>query len=339
MHSDKLSLTSILSYISIIYILGVIISSLFFIVGLVKIIHIILTNPSEKLRKYRLIKTSKLVVPFSLFKWIIINPENYSTNDVQQIVTHEKMHAFQLHSFDLIFVEVLVILLWFNPFIYWYRKSIREVHEYLADQAVVENGIDRKEYQKLLFYQISGKQLIGFSNRFSYSLSKNRLKMLTMMKSKNISKTKIALAIPFIAVFMMFFTNCEFEYSNSEEKEKTGLVIIEGITEVEEKVFLTPDVMPKFDGKDVDQFRYYIQKNVKYPKVAQEKGIEGKVFVQFNVSSTGEIKDITVPRGVDPSLDKEAIRVVKSSPKWTPGLVDGKPVSVQFTFPIVFQLQ
>ncbi|PLX13510.1 MAG: hypothetical protein C0597_11620 [Marinilabiliales bacterium] len=337
----KFTWNSFSDYLSLVYITGVFISIAFFLFGLGRIIILILKNQSKALGKYKIVETSESIFPFSLFKWIIINPDKYSSEDIKQIIAHEKMHAFQLHSIDLILIEVLVILFWFNPFIYWYRKSIREVHEYLADQAVVENGFDQIDYQKLLLNQVTGNRFIGLTSRFSYSLSKNRLKMLTMMKSKNISKIKIALAIPFITAFVLFFTNCEKQKSETDDlketKDKTGLVIIDDLKS-EEEVFTDADIMPKFEGNDPDEFRYFIQKNVKYPKAAQEKGAEGKVFVKFTVGSDGEVKDIKVLRGVDEYLDQEALRVVKSSPKWTPAIKDNKAVAVQFTFPITFKL-
>jgi len=346
-YSGKLTFAAILEHLKAIYFLGVIILSAFFLFSLSKIGSIVIRNTSYKISKYRIIETTDNIVPFSLFKWIIINPEKHSSEDIKQIIAHEKIHAFQLHSLDLIFIEVLVILFWFNPFIYWYRKSIREIHEYLADQAVVENGFDYLDYQKLLLNQATGSRFIGLTSRFSNSLSKNRLKMLTMMKSKNISKIKIAIAIPFIAAFIVFFANCETKDSEMNEnlesentikqEEKKGLVNTEDLTSSEE-VIKNPDIMAKFDGKDPDEFRFYIQKYVKYPKTAQEKNVEGKVFVQFVVGSNGEVRDVIVVRGVDEYLDQEALRVVKSSPKWTPAMQDNKPVAVRFTFPINFRL-
>jgi len=107
----------------------------------------------------------------------------------------------------------------------------------------------------------------------------------------------------------------------------------------EQEVFFVVEDMPTFQGQSSDAFRIYIQQNLKYPIIAQENGISGRVFVQFDVNERGEITNAVVVRGVDPSLDKEALRVVKSSPKWTPGKQRGRPVRVRFTFPIVFQLQ
>jgi protein TonB len=107
----------------------------------------------------------------------------------------------------------------------------------------------------------------------------------------------------------------------------------------EEEVFIIVEDMPKFQGGDQNAFRKWIQDNLRYPEIAAENGISGKVFVQFAVNSKGQVVDAKVIRGVDPALDKEALRVVTSSPRWEPGKQRGKPVKVQFTFPIVFVLQ
>lgn len=108
----------------------------------------------------------------------------------------------------------------------------------------------------------------------------------------------------------------------------------------EETVFIIVEDMPTFNGKEASiGFREYIAKNLDYPDIAAENGIEGRVIVQFAVNSRGQVVNARVVRGVDPALDKEALRVVNSSPKWSPGKQRGKPVSVQFTFPINFVLQ
>jgi len=107
----------------------------------------------------------------------------------------------------------------------------------------------------------------------------------------------------------------------------------------EEEVFFIVEDMPSFQGKGQEGFREWIAQNLRYPEIAAENGISGKVYVQFAVNSKGEVVDAVVVRGVDPALDKEAVRVVMSAPKWEPGKQRGKPVKVQFTFPINFVLQ
>jgi protein TonB len=108
----------------------------------------------------------------------------------------------------------------------------------------------------------------------------------------------------------------------------------------EEEVFYIVEDMPTFNGGDpATEFRKYIAQNLRYPEIAAENGISGRVIVQFAVNKMGSVVDAIVVRSVDPALDKEAIRVVMSSPKWTPGKQRGKAVKVLFTFPINFVLQ
>ncbi len=135
----------------------------------------------------------------------------------------------------------------------------------------------------------------------------------------------------------------ELELEDTEADEATQVEIVE-FTEEEEvvdeqEIFLVVEDMPTFQGQEKDAFRIYIQQNLKYPPIAQENNISGRVYVSFVVDRDGSITNVQVVRGVDPSLDKEAVRVVKSSPKWTPGKQRGRAVRVSFTFPIVFQLQ
>ncbi|MFP4620017.1 MAG: energy transducer TonB [Bacteroidales bacterium] len=109
--------------------------------------------------------------------------------------------------------------------------------------------------------------------------------------------------------------------------------------EEEKKVFVVVEDMPEFKGGGINAFRQYVQKNLKYPTVAAENGIEGTVFVKFVVDTDGGISNVAVMRGVDPSLNGEAMRVIRNAPKWEPGQQRGKAVRVQFTIPIVFKLQ
>jgi len=136
----------------------------------------------------------------------------------------------------------------------------------------------------------------------------------------------------------------ELILEDTEADQNTEVEIVEfdmgeEVVEEEPEVFYVVEDMPTFQGKSKDAFRIWIQQNLKYPQIAAENGISGRVFVSFVVNEKGEVTNVQVARGVDPSLDREAVRVVKSSPKWTAGKQRGRPVRVSFTFPIVFQLQ
>ena len=105
-----------------------------------------------------------------------------------------------------------------------------------------------------------------------------------------------------------------------------------------EKVFDMVEQMPTFPGGQ-QELMAYLGKNIKYPTIAQENGTQGRVIIQFVVERDGTISDVHIARGVDPYLDKEAVRVVQSMPKWIPGKQNGKAVRVKFTVPVMFRLQ
>lgn len=105
----------------------------------------------------------------------------------------------------------------------------------------------------------------------------------------------------------------------------------------EQKIFVVVEKMPEFPGGE-EAMRRYLARNIRYPLIAQENGIQGRVICQFVVNSDGKIVDVQVVRGVEASLDEEAIRVIKSMPNWTPGKQGGKNVRVKYTLPIRFKL-
>ena len=121
-------------------------------------------------------------------------------------------------------------------------------------------------------------------------------------------------------------------------KAKEEIAQPEPPKEEENKVFDVVEEQPSFPGGPAAMMQW-LKDNIKYPVVATENGIEGRVIVQFVVSKTGSISDVRVARGVDPSLDREAIRVVSSMPKWTPGKQNGTTVNVRYTLPVTFKLQ
>ena len=134
----------------------------------------------------------------------------------------------------------------------------------------------------------------------------------------------------------------EFEFESTEADDQTLInavpVIQEEETEEESEVFIIVEDMPEFPGGEL-ALRKWIGSNIKYPVIAAENGIQGKVYVTFVVDKDGSISNARIARGVDPSLDQEALRVVNQLPKWKPGKQRGKPVRVSYTVPINFQLQ
>lgn len=135
----------------------------------------------------------------------------------------------------------------------------------------------------------------------------------------------------------------ELEILDTEATEETEIefqevTVEEEVEEVADEVFVIVEQMPTFPGGDLE-LRKFLAQSVKYPVIAQENGIQGRVFVRFVINQKGEVTNVEVARPLDPNLDKEAVRVVKSMPKWTPGMQRGKPVKVSYTVPINFVLQ
>jgi len=190
------------------------IKSIYYVVSTILIIRILIVTlalvfrfyKSERVKvgNYTLISTNKQNT-FSFFHWIFINQRNTTNEEFQQIVLHEKIHASQYHSIDLILIELLAAVMWFNPLVWMMKKSIQLVHEYLADEGALSTGIDRLRYQALLVNQTAEERLICLSSSFNHSLIKKRMIMMTKSKFNQKSKLRILTLVP-ITAFALLFT-------------------------------------------------------------------------------------------------------------------------------------
>ena len=115
--------------------------------------------------------------------------------------------------------------------------------------------------------------------------------------------------------------------------------VVEEVVEEEAIPFALVEEKPRFQGGDANTFSKWVNSKLVYPEIAKENGVQGRVTLQFTVNTDGSVSNVTVLRGVDPSLDKEAVRIVSSSPKWEPGRQRERPVKVTYTFPVIFQLR
>ena len=134
-------------------------------------------------------------------------------------------------------------------------------------------------------------------------------------------------------------------FMNLEDDSSLGVEIMDYV-EVEEEVveeeaipFQLVEEKPSFQGGDANQFSKWVNSRLQYPEIAKENGVQGRVTLQFTVEKDGSVTKVKVLRGVDPSLDKEAVRVVSMSPKWKPGKQRDRAVPVTYTFPVIFQLR
>lgn len=364
-----------------------------FIFRLIQIFVLIHKNDVHQTGSIKFVPVDKNFSPFSFLGYVFISPEREHEKGYEKMVAHEMEHIKQGHTFDLLVLEIMSIFQWFNPFMWILKRVIRENHEYLADQAVINSGINPVHYKQLLLNQTVGFQ-IEMANNFNSSLIKKRIKMISKIRSSKLAVTKIIFGILVASALVIAFA-CE--QKESVEALETGAAIsaqnnqitikstilddgrikIDGTKEDVEKfknffasspgfemqtdslgnvyliktkevksavvpegenVFFIVEEMPEFPGGEL-ALRKYIANTIKYPESAVKKGIQGKVYVTFVVTKDGAIANAKIARGVDTSLDKEALRVVNSLPQWKPGKQKGENVNVQYTVPINFVLQ
>jgi TonB family protein len=329
--------------IMFIYLCGAIILFFLFIYRLLHIIALILNNENEVKNGVRTVKIDRDTTPFSFFNFVFISKNNADSQGMKEMLAHELEHVRQGHSYDVMFFELLTIIQWFNPFIWILKRSIRENHEFLADHGVLKPEVSSAAYRMLLLNSAIIQQPV-IANNFNYSLIKIRIKMITKIKSSKTAALKLSMGI-FVAASLLAIFAFDNERNLVQDKKSTdkqAKVIAndqQKPTSTDEQAFIVVEQPASFQGGDVQTFGVWVQKNVNYPATAKVKGISGKVFVQYVVSTTGEVEDVKVVRSADPLLDEEAVRVVKSSPKWEPAKQRGAKVKQQFTMPISFVLK
>jgi len=338
----------------VIYLIGASLLIIRTILGIVRVC--ILKQKGKVVSKdgYSIVYMKQKLAPFSFLKTIYLNDALADGPDKSSIISHERIHVRQLHTYDNLFIEFFLAIFWFNPFMWFLKGALRNTHEYLADNGVLIGSTSRTSYQSLLLKQIIGLTPIVLTSSFNSTIKK-RIKMMCRNKSSVLAKFKPLLLVPMIILLTLVFACNEIledpTLNNMQEKIADEMELVTEAPDetvdnqtdtaaVDEEVFYIVEEMPTFNGGEpATEFRKYIGQNLQYPEAAKENGTEGRVIIQFAVNKKGEVVDAIVVRSVDPDLDKEAVRVVMSSPDWEPGKQRGKAVKILFTFPINFVAQ
>ena len=300
---------------------------------------VILAHKTGISREYgvNVVYTNKNVANFSFFNIVFLSNSVGSRQNIERIITHEKAHISQMHFIDLIIIEILTTVFWFNPVIWLYRRSLIAVHEYLADEYVLSQGIEKSGYQELLINQSFGLPVLALANNFNQSLIKRRFIMMSKTKSKFKTVTKLIFVVP-VVLTIVFIVSC-----TNSPKDETRPVPPDNASRIQDSekpdkvIFDVVEQMPQYPGGDEARIKY-LSKNLKYPEEARREGIEGKVFVTFVVEKDGSITGAKILRGIGGGCDEETIRVIENMPDWEPGKQKGKAVRVRFNMPIVFKL-
>ncbi len=515
---------SLINLLIAVYGLGVLVSIIVFLKNIIALVVMSHKTTIYNEEGYKIYISDRPMPSFAFARTIIISQEDYD-NYGDLILSHEKAHIQLRHFDDLIFMELVKILHWFNPTIYGMLRHLKEIHEYQADEYAIRGGIDAQEYQLLLIKKSVGPQRFALANSFNHCQIKKRITMMNNQKNSKVWRWKMAIFFPVLALLLMSFSKespgepkaeapsvapsqeqlaeasvpavpqaemkdrviyvkadgnyilgkkCSLDEIAKKGKEWNsnhyGLLIqidkdipqsqvdkvrialkdnsVWGISETttgsDEIIYFSGDVnhmaytdgwkynawmneklaeyikeedfsddfninyyfivdkngkvrdahivkptefpkvneayakalsempddwvpakrgsenvsvyhyygqgrrkitktvdgetIPTFPGGD-NALMKYLKVNVKYPEEAENKGIQGRVYVQFVVLSNGKITDVEILKSVDELLDAEAVRIVSSMPDWNPGTKDGKAIDVNYRLPINFTLR
>ena len=353
-----------------IYWTGVLLLALRFLIQLGSIIRLHFLCPKSTIQGSRVHILKKGTGPFSFFHWIFIHPESHTESEISEIITHEEPHARQYHSADVLVSEIMCTFCWFNPFVWLMKREVRGNLEYMADHRVLETGHDSKSYQYHLLGLAHHKAAANLSNSFNVLPLKNRIKMMNKRRTKKIGRTKYLMFLP-LAALLMIISNIEAVARTTKKiaaevieavDAKTGQAVPEvqapqvaPLPEQDTKtvtykgkvvdkdtldnpIFEVVEHMPEFPDGGMSALMEYLSKNIKYPEAAMKKGTQGRATVQFVVEKDGSITNVKILRGIDPELNKEAVRVISAMPKWKPGTQKGEAVRVKYTVPVMFRL-
>src|SRR6187549_1409704 len=172
----------------------------------------------------KIYQVDESIIPFSFGKSVFINPNLHTEDELREIVRHEFVHVRQNHTIDILWAELLCIINWYNPFAWLLKRSIRQNLEFIADNKVVENGIDKKQYQYLLL-KVIGNNQYSIAAKFNFSSLKKRITMMNKTKSARLQVGRFLILVPATAVLLLAFRNEIKFHSKSDSFLFTGLII------------------------------------------------------------------------------------------------------------------
>lgn len=295
---------------------------------------------------------------FSFFNHIAISRDDIEEHP--EILLHECVHAGRLHSLDLMLMSLVTAIHWFNPLVHLMRSELRLLHEYEADEAVLDSGIDASRYQLLLVRKAVGDRRFLIASSFDHSKLKNRITMMHKFKTTSWARLGYLACLPLMVLTLCFCTNAESSddkraqqtaqevrngtpatdnYTDSGTPEQDTASGEEATSSEQVYDFGAIEQKPLFNGDSANGFAIWLSENLVYPQAERQAGTEGRVILAFTIGTDGRLGDIEIVRSAgSKALDDAAVAAVSKSPAWTPGKVGGEPVAVRFSMPIVFQI-
>ena len=339
-----------LEAVSGIYLLGALAVLIMNILSIIQTYRVIASGEHIRKDGFKVTIVDAPVASFSFLGHIVICREDFTANPV--ILTHEMTHVRKNHSLDVLLFSIITVLHWYNPLVWLARAELKMLHEYEADDSVINQGINTADYQLLLVRKAVGEHRFRLANGFNHTKLSNRITMMMSEKTNGWLRLAYVACVPLLACmlcFSSFRSPDSTEFRIVAENEATSLSSVnesaieataQTISDDDKSVpFQSVEVKPKFQGGDANNFAKWVNENIVYPEDALKAKKEGRVIVMFTITSEGKMTNAKVLKGTFKSMDDEALRVIKSSPEWTPGMMHGKAVPVTYTFPVVFKLK
>ncbi|QNL41209.1 MULTISPECIES: M56 family metallopeptidase [Bacteroides] len=352
------TVASWIQIVLLVYLAGILFLACRSIYSLISLFRLIHSGKQEKLEKgVTLVVHHHEIAPFSWMKYIVISQKDLEENG-REILIHEMAHIHHRHSIDLLLADICIFFQWFNPGAWLLKQELQNIHEYEADETVINEGVNAKEYQLLLIKKAVGTRLYSMANSFNHSKLKKRITMMLKEKSNPWARLKYLYVLPLAAIAVTAFARPEISEKMEEisavkvndlaeivqEKvlqdtvkvSKDDAVVVSGVkskAEEEIVVFEVVEQMPEYPG-GMNALQKYLMDKITSSPMKGKAG--GRVMVGFTVAETGKIKDVHVLQSDEEALNREAERIVSEMPDWIPGKQRGRPVPVKYTIPVRF---
>lgn len=310
---------------AVIYLAGAVTVLVRVVIDVVRLRHLIASGEHhEDVSGNTIVVLDRDLSPFSWMHYIFLSREDYKICS-NHILEHERAHIRLGHAKELLCVELLSAMQWFNPAMWYLKSDLDAIYEYEADDAVLRNGADIRDYQYSLVKKALQASGYSITNSFNQSVLKNRIMMMSKTEGSALCWTRCLYVLPLLCATLALNARTIIDIVPSKAHSNKSFH------------YLQTDVHPSFNGGDTNTFAKWVSDNLVNPSDGSLEEIQGRVSVHFTVDSEGHVSDVFVNSSTDKVLETEAVRVISSSPDWVPGKVDGEDVAVDINFPVVFR--
>lgn len=297
---------SLLGYV---YLTGVIFFAIKLCVQITQIFRLIVRNEVVTEGRIKLVFLDREMSPFSFLNYVFVSRNLHETKGWEKMLEHEQQHIRQGHTFDVLMLEIIAIVQWFNPFFWMFRRALRENHEFLADQAVISQGTAPSWYKQILINQYVGTQIV-LTNNFNYSLIKTRIKMLSKIKSRKIANVKVLAGIVLAACLVAGFA---FDQNvtvaqNPQPATQTKTIMVDG-----KKVQLSGD------AAGIEKLLKAITESDNFDLKANKASGEVTLVPKMNVVNETVVVGYGGPKAEPSKKDDEVFLVVDEMPEYPGG--------------------